>query len=75
MSLSDDRTALDALDMVYRQGLTQTDVRLKYRLSRGAVAGFFDRDRKAHEADPTKHLNGTMPERWWIDGLRKRKNV
>lgn len=70
--LSCDRIALEALDMVHRQGFRQKDVCERFGLSRNSVAGFFDRDRKTAEADPTKHLNGTMPEQWWRDGLRKR---
>jgi hypothetical protein len=86
--LVDDRVMLGVVWLVEGQGWTLAKTAAHLRLTRSMVAGIVRRVRieadKA-EAAPlkpgekpasrTENLDGGMPERWWQDGLKARKDA
>ncbi|WP_412506174.1 hypothetical protein [Roseovarius sp. SYSU LYC5161] len=70
-SRADDLVILEMLDMRAR-GMSSAEIAAAMECSKGRVTGALQRvDRETRATpDETRHLNGSMPRRWWAGGAK-----
>ena len=71
-----DRQLLEIMYLSDVEGLPASQIAPRFDRSTNSIVGAIWRINKDTDfSDKSPHLNGSMPERWWVMGLRRREKT